>query len=63
MPSARQRSACPVHGIGGQGEDGYALPTRQGADAMRGFDAVHDGHLQVHQHYIEGVLGEDPSAS
>src|SRR4029434_10662645 len=47
-----------VHDIGCHGNDGDRSEARIGANGLGGSDAVHDGHLHVHEHNIVIVLAD-----
>ena len=42
------------HGVGGHGDDRQRLEAGVGANDPCRFVTVHLGHLQIHQHQIEG---------
>ena len=51
--------AVALHGIGRQGDDGDATGCASflGADRARGLEAIHVGHLAIHEHQIvDGVI-------
>ena len=50
--------AIPVHGVGGHGNDGKFGKSRIGANGLGGGDAVHDGHLHIHEDDVVIVLGD-----
>ena len=52
--SARARLVV-ASGVGGQCDDHRVAQARVGADHARCFEAVHDRHLQIHQHAIEAA--------
>ena len=51
------RLAIRRHRIGRHRNDGQGLPIKALANARGGRQTIHHGHLQVHQHRIEGTLG------
>ena len=56
MPACRQRSRSPLHGVRGHGDDRHVPRPRVAlarADRGGGLEAVHLGHLHVHQHDVE----------
>ena len=49
--------ALPGHRVGGHGDDGQPRQAGVAADVAGGLEAVHLGHLEVHQDQVEGVRG------
>ena len=50
--------AVAAHGVGRHGQHGQIRPGRVLAQKPGGGQAVHHGHLHVHQHQVVGGLGE-----
>ena len=50
--------AILVHGIRSHGDDGEMGEAGIGADGFGGGDAVHDGHLHVHEDDVVVVFGD-----
>ena len=52
--------AIPLHGVGSHGDDGQVSPAGflLFANGGRSREAIHDGHLYVHQYDIEGLAGQ-----
>jgi hypothetical protein len=61
MPAARQACAVLAEGIGRHRQDRRSAPGRQRTQAARGLQAVHAGHLHVHQHQVEGCRSAAPA--
>ena len=57
------QAPCAVarHGVGGHGDDGLVVENAvfRGADDRRRFQAIHDGHLHIHQNDVEILLCQD----
>ncbi len=56
MPAARHSLAIALHGVGRHRDDrhvGAGRPFAR-ADGFGRLEAVHLGHLHVHQHHVEG---------
>ena len=56
--SGEAEFAIAVHGVGGHGDDGEVGEAGIGADGFCGGDAIHNGHLHVHEDDVVVVFGD-----
>ena len=57
---AQGQATVPLfhHGVGGHGQDRQVAEPGLQAQAAGGFVTVHDGHLQIHEHQVEGAIAQ-----